>query len=182
MTSGYRMAQYEFRRRIEALFPPTESVSAHWTFLEAEPLLDQGPNFEEVKRHLAIGSKQAFKAWYLSKGWSAAGIISIVCMSLALLYAGWLQRDTVLITVGGVGEAILGALAALIVGPTVVRVARLRQTIGQIGLVTAAALVAAIVFKVHLAVFDRIYLSFGRLSRFKKRAPAGASYTPQSAK
>jgi predicted acylesterase/phospholipase RssA/Mrp family chromosome partitioning ATPase len=175
MTSGYRMAQFEFRRSIEHEFPAAPRASVSWKFLDAESLLGQGPHFEQVKRHLSVGSKSAFKVWRMSTALEVCGVCVLAALFAAVCVAWWRWRNVTLVSVGSLGETVFGLLAALVIGSTLVRLIRFRHTLGQIGLLTTATLFAALAFKAHRLVFDPLFLRGGRLARFRKskasRAP-----------
>lgn len=175
MTSGYRMAQLEFRSSVDGLFPAADKQSSEWRFLEAEPLLGQGPRLTRVKKHLSVGSQNAFKIWRLSRMLTSFGLVVLVGL------VGWLAsnwqvvadtwnrvQSTPLLTVGTVGGWLVSLVATLILGPLLIRLISFRQSLGQVGLVTAATLLMCFVFKLHRLVFDRWFLWAGRLSRFRK--------------
>jgi hypothetical protein len=175
MTSGYRMAQFEFRSNLEGLFPAPEDGPASWKFLEAEPLLSQGPSFEAVKKHLTVAGQSAFKIWRLSRPLTVFGIVLAAAVVSGLLwrwrdvYAAWQQwRQFPVVTIGSIGEIVGTMLATLIIGPLLIRLVRYRKTLGQVGLVTAATLMACFLFKVHLAIFDPWFLRAGRIKEFRK--------------
>jgi hypothetical protein len=166
MTSGYRMAQFEFRRSIEAKFPAAQRSHTDWRFLEVESLLAQGPRFETVKKHLAIAASGAFKVWKLSKPLTVLGTVFVAAIAGGLLYAWRRWSEMPVVTVGGVGWSVIGALAAMIGGSILVRLVRFRETLGQVGLITAVTVIASIGFKIHLLMFDPLFLKLGRLARF----------------
>lgn len=173
MTSGYRMAQFEFKRSLESKFPTSSSgPSVGWKFLAAEPLLTQGPQFGLVKKHLKVAARKAFKPFWLSAWLSAFAIVVLAALVTGLAALVWTYWDTSLLTVGRVAKMALAALATLVVGPTLVRLVQYRSTLGQIGLMTAGALVAAIGFKLHRYVFSPIFLRGGRLARFTRQSGA----------
>ena len=174
MTSGYRMAQFEFKRSLESRFPASPGTPVGWKFLAAEPLLSQGPQFEQVKNHLKVAARIAFKPFWLSAWLSAFAVAVLVALLAALGYLAWTFRDTSLLTVGGVTKAVLAALLAFVVGPMLVRLVAFKSTLWRFSLMATGALVAAIVFKVHRRVFDPIFLRGGRLARFARPHDARA--------
>ena len=176
MTSGYRMAQFEFKRNLESKFPTSPSSPVSWKFLAAEPLLTQGSQFELIKKHLKVARKGAFKPFWLSRWLSAFAVVALVALLAALVYLVMTYWNTSLLTVGGVTKTVLGLVATLIVGPTLLRLVSFKSTLGQVGLMTAGALVAALAFKLHRWVFNPLFLHGGRLARFTRdnstKAPA----------
>jgi predicted acylesterase/phospholipase RssA len=164
MTSGYRQAQAQLEGQRQ--WPAAQPPSAPWRFLEVERHLNPGPHFEEAERLLRIGSQTAFKIWRVSPLLHVLGIAGIgaaLCGSLALW---WTYRSVSIASVGSLGILVL-AFGAAMVMPQIVAIVRYRQTIGTAGLKSLLGLVLAFAFKIHLMVFDRIFLERGRLGRFK---------------
>jgi hypothetical protein len=175
MTSGYRMAQFDFKRSIEGLFPAAELTNTPWKFLEVESLLSQGPQFAEVKKQLTVGASAAFKVWRLIPPLTVAGVVLIMVLAGALVWAGWHWRAVSLLTVGGIGTFVLATVAALVIPTILIRIIRFRGTLRQASMVSVATLIACIGFKLHLLLFDPLFLKIGQLARFQKKpeeAPA----------
>ncbi len=63
----------------------------------------------------------------------------------------------------------LATLAALFLPTMLIRMIRFRDTFRQAGLVSAATLIACIGFKIHLILFDPLFLKLGRLARLQKK-------------
>ena len=176
MLTGYRQAEAGLLRAwLTRKNAPR--LAGKWTFLQVEPLLRPGPAFEEVQRQLKVGSRQtAFKIWRLSWPLQAVAIAA----GLAALYGLWWVWMTfptyeLSIALGNVRE--LGWDAALLVAglvvPQVVALWRYRQTIRRYGIKSIVAAVLALVFKVHLLVFDPRFLARGRLDRLLARLSRG---------
>jgi hypothetical protein len=180
MTSGYRMAQHDFRWSVSGSFPTPPQHKVEWRFLGVEPLLSQGPRFPAVRRQLQVAASRAFKVWRLSRPLSVAGAVLVAALAGTLVWAWRRWADVPLVTVGQVGATALGVLATMVVGSTLVRLVQFRDTLGQVGLVTSAALIASIGFKIHLAVFDRWFLRIGRLARLARRGPGAPGETTRS--
>ncbi len=162
MTSGYRQARFEFRNLTG--FPPAVPAQGGWRFRQIEPVLDPGPGFDELTRQLRIGSFTPGKVWLLWPPLTIAGAVGVLA-GLYLLFRTWqIYHDVKLVTVGSLG-VFLAVLGATMVVPHLVRLIRWRSTFRDVGLRSLAAAVAAVGFKVHLAVFDPIFLELGRLSR-----------------
>lgn len=168
MASGYRMAEHEFGRCIDG-FPPPPPQRPAWRFLDIEPLLQPGPGFVAVLKRLTLARQAAFKVWRLSKPLTAVGFVLLGGLLGVLIWAWRHWGATSILTVGAVGWTLIGIVATLLIGPLLIRMVRFRKTLGQIGLVTAATLLVVIVFKIHLATFDKLFLRLGRLSAVQRK-------------
>jgi predicted acylesterase/phospholipase RssA len=165
MTSGYRQAETQLESQGD--WPASVSPERPWPFLAIEPLLSPGPHFDEAKRLLAIGGKTAFKAWLVSPTLHAVGIALLTALACASLVLGWKIRGVPIATFGEVGWLALGIGAAAI-APRIVSFARYRQTLRTASLKGLLGLALALGFRIHLAVFDRLFLARGSMDRFRE--------------
>jgi hypothetical protein len=165
MTSGYRMAEHEFGDCIEG-FPELLGEPPAWRFLAIEPAMNPGPGFERVAKRLDVARQTFLKVWWLSTPLIAvAAILGIVLLGgLVWAWYRWGHVELALGTVREIGIWLLFLLLTLTLGPWLVRIVRFKRTLGQLGLVTAATLLASLAFKIHLAVFDRWFIRWGRLT------------------
>jgi hypothetical protein len=162
MTSGYRMARASFD--LPGFRAPI-TPSPAWRFLEVEPLLTPGPGFDEITQHLRIAGMSAGKVWLLYKPLTIAGAALGVYLLYALARLWFYAQDQALVTVRGLG-IFVAVLAATAVAPGLVRLVRYRQTIRDLGLRFVVAAALAVVFRLHLLVFDPIFLRLGQIRRF----------------
>ena len=91
--------------------------------------------------------------------------------AVAILTAGWAcyqWRNYALITPGQIGILILLAAATTLLGRRVMSVVRYKDTARQIGISVGMGLLGWALASVHLAIFDRLYLRRGRLSRIER--------------
>lgn len=92
MTSGYRMAEYEFARSIQG-FPRTAPVAIDWPFLAVEEPMKRVAGVDraygDLIKLLATANCMAFKIWKLSPALRIAGWILIAAGILGLLYAAF---------------------------------------------------------------------------------------------
>jgi hypothetical protein len=165
MLSGYLQAEEQFK-----YLPAQTGVAGPrhaWRFLAVDSLLTPGPHFEEIGRQLAVGSHRAFKVWRLSRVLRALSLVLTVAAIVVLFQLWWIYQDRQLLTVRLLGQVVL-IVAATLALPQVVAVIRYRQTIRSFGLRSLGALALALVFKIHLFVFDPLFVRIGRLKRFLK--------------
>src|SRR5262249_53975352 len=168
MTSGYRQA----RQAAEHLRDVPEAVPSKdgWRFLEIEPMLNPGAGFDDLTKQLRVGGLTPGKVWMLSPALTALGVL-VAAAGLAGL--GWLAAkhwSTPLVTVRGL-ITFLGLLVATSLAPRVMRIIRYGHTFRDLGLRCIVAAVMAVGFKVHLAVFDPIFLRRGRAARLMALRP-----------
>lgn len=82
---------------------------------------------------------------------------------MALLWACWKWSSVALIAPGTIGTTVAVLILGTILGKTVMRVVRYRDTLMQIVLGVAMALVGWIFVCIHLHIFDRLFLRKGQL-------------------
>jgi len=162
MTSGYRQAESALQQLegfAEAI-PPRDG----WRFLEIEPVLHPGPGFDDLTRQLRKGQYTLGKVWLLSLPLIIAGIAMAVAAAGGIGWLAWKYRSASLVTVQGLAVFLL-VLSTMAIAPHLVRLIRYRQTFRDAGLRSLLAAVLAIAFKIHLALFDPIFLRLGRAAR-----------------
>jgi len=162
MTSGYRMADYEFEKRFSN-FPTSTDQPPNWGFLGVEKAMQDRSKSEELLNLLNVGSKRAFKIWKLSRPLEILGWILGAIALVALILACWKWSSVALITLGTIGITILVLIGGAIFGKTVMQIVRYRETLTQIALGVVMALAGWILARIHLHIFDRLFLLKGRL-------------------
>lgn len=166
MTSGYRMTGQAFRDR-PALrkLPSRADEPVAWDFLRLESLLRQPPGPGRLTRVLDVASRRALKVWRLSRVLQVFGVVVCLAAAGGLAWTLYTFRDRALLTVGGVGAALLTLVAGAVFGRWVVRTVRLRESMTKVGVAVALAVVGPLAVRTHLSIFDRLYLRLGRLER-----------------
>jgi predicted acylesterase/phospholipase RssA len=168
MANGYRQARLELGQLPET---PAPASSRLWRFLEIEPALAPGPGYDDLQKQLQVGSNVFFKVWLLYTPLKLLGALCLLLALLGLAVAWWTYRDHVLLTVYTVG-ALLAGLVATIVAPHLMRLIRYQKTVADVGLRALGSAVLALAFKVHLVVFDPLFLRLGRTAvLLKRRSP-----------
>jgi hypothetical protein len=176
MTSGYRQAQAEFGELLdqERIRQAPVQLSEGWRFLNIEAALSPGSGYDDLVHQLKVGDTTAGKVWRL---WPPLTILAGVLAVAAIVGAVRLwaaHQERTLVTVEQLGIFLLGLGAALAV-PHVARLIRYRKTFRDIGLRSALMTLLAVGFKIHLWLFDRIFLRLGRLERLLKLRRSGLS-------
>jgi predicted acylesterase/phospholipase RssA len=179
MTSGYRQAQDEFGQcaGFPDEIPATEEWRLlQWRFLQIEPSLNPGPGFDLLTSQLKVGAMVAGKVWRLCPPLTVAAAVLLLA-TVFLGYRLWdVYQDVTLVTLRGLG-LMLTTLAAALIAPHLLRLLRFHQTFRDIGLRGVLAAVLAIGFKLHLLVFDPIFIKLGRVERLLKLRRQGKTTT-----
>ncbi len=168
MTSGYRMAEEELvsKKRIEGFDMPT-GKACDWRFLAIEEPMKQekaeGARYKGLMLLLKAGRSTAFKIWKISPVLRRTGLLLGIAALGLLAWACFRYRAVAIVTVGMIGATLATLAASAIVGKTVVRVVRLRETLARIGIGIGLALFGWILARIHLYVFDRMFLRRGRV-------------------
>jgi predicted acylesterase/phospholipase RssA len=169
MTSAYRMTEHEFKysKCVEGFPEPKKQYD--WDFLAVEDgMKGGGTRYDYLKRQLGASHMLAFKIWKLSTplkviSWGL-GIGAIVFAIWAWFH--WAQKG-VSFTVWYIGVSIAFLIAGMVVGKTVMRVVRWRDTLTLIAVGLAASVLGWAVATIHLKLFDRMFLKQGDLDSFR---------------
>jgi predicted acylesterase/phospholipase RssA len=192
MASGYNMTGTQFEGREKCIDGFTPVKSEDWEFLKIrECLHDPGKPQEHLNKLLGTSSSLFCKVW---KQWFPLIVLKWVLAATLLLFAVWAWQhwydETVVpaqtarwlqeLTVGRIGLAVLG-MAGLLISRIVLsaiftkvpigyvmRVIRWRDTLTKIGVGLGMCLFGWLVARLHLHVFDRLFLWHGKLERFPK--------------
>ena len=179
MVSGYLMTEHEFPRCLPA-FPVPPAITPPWRFLALKELMQRrGGNedrYGELKSLLEVGKYGAFKIWKLEPALGLLGKLITVAAVVALLYAVYVHRSDPVITYGSLGAIFLSLgvsfVLAKLLGPRIAKLVtslgtrkRVQTTAWRIFGFTATAVVFFILAWIHIGIFDRWYLSRGRLER-----------------
>jgi predicted acylesterase/phospholipase RssA len=177
MTSAYRMTEHEFRfsNCVEGFLDPDEQYD--WDFLAVEEgMKGVGAKYDYLKKQLSVSHSLAFKIWKLSV---PLRVTSSVLAIGAIVFTIWacfhwatstIVRAITLWDIGVfVATSIVVSLATYVIGKKLMRVARLRQTLTLIIVGIIMALVGWIAARIHLLVFDPMFLKGGSLETFKQQ-------------
>ena len=162
MTSGYRMAGYEFKAQFPN-FPTSTEDPPKWEFLVVEESMQDPAKSGSLLKLLKVGSQRAFKIWKLNTPLKITAWVIGIAALILLLGACWKWSSVALITLGAIGTTIAVTIAGAIFGKTVMRVVRYRDTLSEIAIGVGMSLVGWILARIHLHIFDRLYLRKGRI-------------------
>ncbi len=172
MLSGYRMTEYQLDPLPTTLPTPKQDDTTFvstWDFLVVDNLqkdTEHNPEFMDI---LKIGSNTAFKVWFLHKPLKKLGLIIAIAVTAALCYFSWKYSDSALLTVKDVTMVVLTAVITAIVGKLVMKVVWFRQTVTKIALGIGMSLFGCLIARLHLHVFNPLYLRLGGLKSLLKK-------------
>lgn len=180
MYSGYRMAG----KYLDPLASGRPSVKVAWAFesvAQAAGGRDQpGISVASLLRHLRAGSSLAFKVWRLHPLLRAIAVLLLGSAAIgAIVGLVYLMchhtQVLVAVNLGSLSKSLLFALGALLLGALLplakAWINRVRpllkpgSALAQIALGVVMASVGWFVCRVHLCLFDRIFLRLGRVKR-----------------
>jgi hypothetical protein len=170
MLSAYRMTQHELDP-LETTLPmpkPVEPVDdPKWDFMEVDDLQKAANEDSMFMRILKVGSKLPLKVWYLYKPLQVLGMIIAVIAITALCYFAWKYWDSTLLSVKDVGVIVLTTVVAVIFGKLFMKVVWFRQTFMKILFGIGMSLFGFLVARLHLHVFNPLYLRLGSMQRIQ---------------
>lgn len=140
-----------------------------WEFLKLKELLKSTDTSSaarnDLDKQLSVGANLAFKAWHLVPELKiAAGAIGALLAWLLYKFVVAQWDNTILsLSVGGLVLALLGLLAALLF--PAMKWLNPKEEARSIVIKVAIALGGYCLAKLHLSVFDRLFLQRGRLAR-----------------
>jgi predicted acylesterase/phospholipase RssA len=180
MTSAYRMTEHAFAegKCVEGFDPPAEPEE--WDFLAVEDgMRGIGRQYQFVKRLLGVSGMLAFKIWKLRTSLQVVAVFLAAAIITAGIWATIRYYDTTLvkaITVGALGmmivSASLTALGTALVGKKLMRVVRLRETLVRAGIGIAVGLLGWLAARLHLTVFDPMFLKMGSIENYRRQFSA----------
>jgi len=166
MLSAYRMTEHQIDGSTTTLpMPKQEPDDPNWDFLKADELQKAAQEGSMFMRILTVGSKTALKVWHLHKALRILGLLIAAIALGVLVYYGWQCRDCALVTVRGIGLFALAMLVATIFGKLVMQIVWFRQTLMKFAFGVGMSLFGFLVARLHLHVFNPLYLRLGKLER-----------------
>lgn len=172
MTSGYLMTEHALRDPILG-FPVVKSARESWKFLAIEPLMKEAPKKTPLARQLKVAASLVFKVWMLMRRLQIlAGVLAVFVLWL-LVVAAYDRWDGALFTYTltvkeaalAVGLALLSLLGLGFVGKLV----RYRKTATEVLIGIGMATFGFVLARLHLHIFDKLFLWQGQLRRFLSR-------------
>jgi predicted acylesterase/phospholipase RssA len=176
MTSAYRMTEAAFKNKkcIDGFSDMGKTVK--WKFLKVETAIkSDGENHQFVKNLLGASSSIAFKVWkqvaYLKyTAWSLGVLLAALIIWLFISKPEY-SLINLSITLGGLRNWLIGIviafLAAYLLG-IFAKVIYWRNALTRIAIGIGMCLFGWIAARIHLLVFDKIFLNRGRVNALKQ--------------
>jgi L-lactate dehydrogenase (cytochrome) len=172
MCDGYLMTERALQSEGQPLgFALSPVQRERWRFLEIEPLLRTAGQGNPLLRQLAAGDKQFFKIWSLSTTlkWIGAALGLALLAALAWLISWSWSKELLSLSVGQL-VLLAGGLALSLLGlGWISKVINYRKTLEQVLVGIGLVGVGAFVARLHLHLFDQLFLRQGRLDRLRSR-------------
>lgn len=176
MCSGYLMAEHALSDEKLLGFDVPQSQREAWAFLKIEELMKQPPQNNPLISQLKVSDRLFWKIWLLSRPVRIIGGIAALGIVLVLARLMWTLWTKQLLLLSW-GELII-LLAALLLGTIVFEklsgAFNYRKTLDQI-LIGLGLTVGSLLAKVHLYVFDKLFLWQGRIDRISRGRKPGSA-------
>jgi predicted acylesterase/phospholipase RssA len=178
MISGYRMTGFELAQCLPEL-DKSDGKAAEWQFMEFDESLTRADPPASLLKLLSVASCLAFKIWKL---WAPLKAFAI-CSGVALLgLFGWFcwnnwnihivsfdfgrpDETATQLTWGEAAITVATAVAASLLPAFILRVVNYRKTAYEIAVGLAMGALGWMAAQLHLRVFDKLYLWWGRHKR-----------------
>lgn len=171
MTSGYLMTERALEEKGILGFDIECFPSQPWKFLEIKALMQQPGEDTRLVRQLRVANARVFKVWYLTRYLQIlAGLLALALLCL-LGYAAyqWWSGKIVELTVGGAIVGLLMIALSLAGLGTLAKLINYKKTATEILIGIGMATFGFLVARLHLHVFDKLFLRQGSLKTLLAR-------------
>lgn len=167
MTSGYCMAEYSFPKYVPG-FEAANPGRAKWAFLASEPPLQQVSSTVRFTKLLKVAASSAFKIWLLESSLKITAVILGLAAVALLIWFHKFWWTIQLLTLGTLAMMIVSLVIGKLFGPSVMQVVNYRKTLEEFAVGLVMSVLGFAAARLHLHVFDRWYLRWGKLDRVLK--------------
>jgi predicted acylesterase/phospholipase RssA len=179
MASGYRMTEHAFRHSTDLPGFVDTAEAVPWDFLAVEQgMKGLGKKQKHLTRLLNASGALAFKVWRLSAPLQVLAGLTSLALVASLVWLSLSQWQLVIVRQTTLGQALAwlsgivavtaaSALATRYVGKTVVGMFRWRDTLSRIVVGVAMCMGGWLLARLHLWVFDRMFLRMGSIEKFE---------------
>jgi predicted acylesterase/phospholipase RssA len=171
MTSGYLMTGHALAQGKPLGFevpPPAEQVS--WDFLAIAPRMSENDEAVPLLRQLGVANALVFKVWFLVRRLQLLAGLFAVALVCLLIYAAiaWWSNVIARPTVGDVFVVLLAMALSLLGFGMVAKLVNYRKTANEILIGFGMATFGFLAARLHLHVFDKLFLWQGSLKVLKR--------------
>jgi predicted acylesterase/phospholipase RssA len=168
MASGYLMTTDALGAPILGFEAPA-AQEATWPFLELRPLLKLGGESTPLQHQLKVADKLAFKVWFLMRRLQIGLGLAVLILLAFASYVIPHHLDHPLFelrpTVGGLLLAMVPLVLSLLGLTALARVVSYKKTVQDVLIGVGMATLGFLFARLHLHVFDRMFLRQGRIQR-----------------
>jgi sensor histidine kinase YesM len=182
MTSGYLMTATEFSNAIPDIAEPGQAP-LRWRFLTVATDMKEADETSKLMKILGVSSCRLLKVWKLVPALQVtAWIVGFIALT-GFLFASWRWATTPIVTLSTIGWTVAALVLSSIVGKTIMRIVRFRETLTRIAIGTAMSAIGWLAATIHLYIFDRWYLRLGRIPAESETpaVPLQRTYGPSGA-
>ncbi len=174
MTDGYLMTEQALKEPDALGFPVKPESREPWKFLQIEPLIKQPGADNPLLLQLKVAGKLFFKVWLLVRWLQLAAGVIVLLLLVTLGYAlwGWWTKQIVSLTVGGAVLAVATTALSMAGLAIIFKILNYRKTLQEVLIGLGMVSVGTLLARLHLHVFDPLFLWQGRLERLLTK-PAG---------
>lgn len=176
MTSAYRMTEHQLKngKCVQGFQEPKEEVE--WDFLAVEEgMKEPNAQYRHLMKLLGASNSLAFKIWKLSKPLKYTAILlglAIFALAVWACFNWGDRRIPPTFPLKWLGIALLAiaviAIAPLIISKWLMRFTRLRNVATRIA-ISVVGLLGFIAARLHLLIFDKMFLRLGSLEKFNRQ-------------
>jgi hypothetical protein len=168
MTSGYCMTENALRESALG-FPIPDARRENWEFLKIEPLMKQ-PGDTPLMRQLKVAEKLALRIWILSHTLKALGTAAGVLLLAWIAYYAYAHWSVTAfsLTVGALLTTVICFVLGAVGWGFLAKIIQYRKTFQSILIGISMGTLGWLLARLHLHVFDRWFLSQGRLSALSR--------------
>lgn len=168
MASGYLMTKHALDGPVLG-HPVQQQMRKSWGFLAVESLLKDATPGTPLWRQLGVANQLFFKVWKLIRqlrwlGWVLA--LALLGLLVYLVWQGW-DHEIGRLRVGSVAAFVFFGVLPLLGLGFVGKVVRYRKTGTDVLIGAGTALFGFLLARLHLHVFDKLFLWQGRVSRLR---------------
>src|SRR5262249_14971370 len=184
MTSGYHMTREALQEPGVLGFDVFEYKRLNWKFLAVERQMAASNPDQAFMRRLKVAESITFKVWRLSRVLQM-GAFFVSAALVWMLGGHWYQWSSIVLprahprlTLGVVASFVIAIVLVFSVGPLLAKRRLFPKTVQQIVIGIGMTTFGFIVARLHLHLFDKIFLRQGRIKTSLKSSEHRVSLQP----
>ncbi|HEX8176058.1 MAG TPA: patatin-like phospholipase family protein [Pyrinomonadaceae bacterium] len=180
MMSGYAMIEEAHLKKGMESFPLSPVVKRDWPFLALRDAMKGGKGYTELEKRLKVSHMRGFKIWKLNRWLNIlASLLGVAVVGVIgwFLWSRWSTQQEaykIVIPLILLFVMVVSAVLLRVIGPRMQRLFHWRKSPSEFGLGVVMATFGFIAARLHLWIFDRLFLSNGRIEKVTGGAPGRA--------